>query len=281
MSKFYKENRNPNWNYGGKRWKLSRSKIDLFLNCPRCFYVDNKLGTARPPGFPFNLNSAVDSLFKKEFDIHRVAKTKHPIMEQYGVDAVPFQHIKMDEWRENFKGVTCKHGPTGFTIMGAVDDIWVNPDGELIVVDYKSTSKDGKIDELNADWHIGYKRQMEIYQWLLRQNGFRVSNIGYFVYANASTDEEAFDGKLEFEITLIPYTGNDSWIEDTLENIKKCLDDARVPLPSKDCDYCKYRETAGKKLLENKKKLFDRKTPEITDKKIASKSSVKKTDTLF
>ncbi len=280
MSNFYKPNRNSAWNYGGARWRLSRSKIDRFLECPRCFYLDNKLGTARPPGFPFNLNSAVDTLFKKEFDIHRIKKEAHPLMKQYCVDAVPFQHKDLDIWRENFKGIQYSHKKTGMTISGALDDVWVNPAGELIVVDYKSTSKDGKIEALDQGWHAGYKRQMEIYQWLLRQNGFKVSNTGYFVYANASKDEEAFDGKLEFEVTLIPYTGSDDWIEDTIINIKKCLEDERVPSADEDCDYCRYREYAGKKLLENKKQLLGGKQAEIKHKEI-QKEDGDKTDTLF
>ena len=36
------------------------------------------------------------------------------------------------------------------------------------------------------------KRQMEIYQWLLRKNGFKVSDTGYFVYANGITDARSF-----------------------------------------------------------------------------------------
>lgn len=250
MSQYYKPHRNPNWNYGGPRFRLSRSKIDLFVECPRCFYVDNKLGVARPPGYPFALNSAVDALLKKEFDTHRVAGSAHPLMEQYGVDAVPFEHPDMDEWRENFKGVQCIDAATGFTVSGAVDDVWVNPAGDLFVVDYKSTSKDGKIEALDQDWHAGYKRQMEIYQWLLRQRGFSVSNIGYFVYANASKDTHAFDGKLEFEVTLIAYEGSDAWVSGTLQDIKTCLDGGEVPLANEDCDYCRYREAAGKVLLE-------------------------------
>jgi len=252
MSQFYKPDRKSDWNYGGPRWRLSRSKIDLFTECPRCFYIDNKLGTARPPGFPFNLNSAVDALLKKEFDVHRANHSKHPLMNEYGVDAVPFSHEMIDEWRENFKGVTTKHNSTGFTISGAIDDVWVNPKDELIVVDYKATSKDEHIVELNQDWHAGYKRQMEIYQWLLRQNGFKVSDTGYFVYANASKDEEAFDGQLIFEVTLVPYTGSDVWIEQTLHNIKECLESDEIPTPGADCDYCVYRETAGRKLLAHK-----------------------------
>ena len=258
MSNYYKANRNPNWNYGGGRWRLSRSKIDLFLNCKRCFYVDNKLGVARPPGFPFNLNSAVDALFKKEFDVHRKNKTTHPIMKRYGVDAVPFAHKEIDQWRDNFKGIEHKHRQTGFKVCGAVDDIWINKNGELIVVDYKSTSKDARIDSLDEDWHIGYKRQMEVYQWLLRQNGFSVSDTGYFVYANADTNVNAFDAKLEFEITLIPYRGNSDWIDDKLLEIKKYLDSEEIPDADTDCDYCNYREAAGKKLLEVHKKLKDK-----------------------
>ena len=53
MSEYYNPNRMESWNYGGKNWKLSRSKIDLFSSCPRCFYIDNKLGVKRVPGFPF------------------------------------------------------------------------------------------------------------------------------------------------------------------------------------------------------------------------------------
>jgi len=250
MTDYYKPNRKPDWNYGGNKWRLSRSKIDLFVECGRCFYVDNKLGVARPPGFPFNLNSAVDALLKKEFDIHRAGKSRHPIMEQYGVSAVPFEHPKMGIWRENFKGITCEHEPTGFTVSGAVDDIWVDPEGRLIVVDYKSTSKDEKIEALDKDWHDGYKRQMEVYQWLLRQNGFDVSDTGYFVYANAGRDKKAFDGVLEFDVTLIAYTGNADWIESTLAKIKECLDDDRIPEPADDCDYCRYRKAAGEVLRE-------------------------------
>lgn len=253
MSGFYKPDRKPDWNYGGSHWRLSRSKIDLFKECRRCFYLDNKLGTARPPGFPFNLNSAVDALLKKEFDIHRAGKTPHPLMEAYGLDAVPFAHPKIDTWRENFKGIETSHDATGFTVSGAVDDIWINPEGQLIVVDYKSTSKDEKIEALDQEWHRGYKRQMEIYQWLLRQNGFDVSNTGYFVYANASKDREAFDGKLEFEVTLVPYTGNADWIEQTLLDIKETLDGNEIPPAGAECDYCIYRETAGKKFQAHKK----------------------------
>lgn len=243
MSNYYNPQRSEKYRYTpdqSKTFKLSRSKIDLFVECPRCFYIDRVLGTGRPPGFPFALNSAVDHLLKQEFDAHRVADTQHPLQEQYGVDAKPVPHEKLDEWRENFAGVQTLHEPTNLLIFGAIDDLWINSKGEYIVVDYKSTSKNEEITELNKDWQDGYKRQMEIYQWLLRQNGYKVSNTGYFVYCNGNTDKEAFDAKLEFDVTLIAYEGSDSWVEGTLKEIKKCLDSSDIPSSGDDCDYCAF-----------------------------------------
>ncbi len=229
----------------GQPFKLSRSKLELFTNCPRCFYLDRRLGVGQPPGFPFTLNSAVDALLKSEFDIHRAKKTTHPLMKAYGIDAIPFQHPLMDVWRETFKGIEYYHEPTQLTIGGAVDDIWVTPAGELLIVDYKATSTTSEIT-LDAEYRQSYKRQMEIYQWLYRKNGFKVSNAGYFVYANGKKDKEAFDGKLEFDVQIIPYTGDDSWVEQTIINAHRCLSSDTIPDPAENCEWCKYREKAAK-----------------------------------
>jgi len=228
-------------------FKLSRSRLENFLRCKLCFYLDRRLGVDQPPGFPFTLNNAVDHLLKKEFDIHRVAKSAHPLMEQYGVDAVPFEHPDLKKWRENFVGIQYLHEPTNLMITGAVDDIWVDPKGELIVVDYKATSTETEIT-LDAQYRQAYKRQMEIYQWLFRRNGFTVSNTGYFVYVNALKDKIAFDKKLEFEVKLLSYTGSDAWVEKTITDAHMCLVENTSPAPSKDCEYCAYRAAANEAL---------------------------------
>lgn len=245
----YNPNRAADWNYGGAKWKLSRSKIDFFFECPRCFYLDNVLGTKRP-GFPsFNLNIAVDELFKKEFDVHRKDQTKHPIMEKCELDVVPFQHEMMDTWRDPFVGIMHTHEPTDLLVSGGVDDIWVTSEGKLVIVDYKSTSKDGRIDKLgDSPWEQQYTRQLGVYRWLLEQNGFEVEDMGYLVYANASKDEPGFDDKLVFETTLVPVKTTVDWIEPTLADIKKCLEQKGLPKTGEKCEFCPYREAAGKKL---------------------------------
>lgn len=249
FKKAYNPNRSAEWNYGGSKWRLSRSKIDLFIECPRCFYLDNKLGTKRPSFPSFNLNIAVDELFKKEFDIHRATQTPHPIMTKYQIEAVPFQHKNIDIWRDPFVGIEYADQKTGFVVSGGVDDIWVGKDGSLIIVDYKSTSKDGSITTLSdSPWDQQYTRQLGVYRWLLEQNGFRVAETGYLVYANASKSLDAFDDKLIFETTLVPVPTKTEWITPVLLDIKACLDSDTIPPVGTTCEFCPYREACGKKL---------------------------------
>lgn len=243
MSDYYKAPRTRNLYDATSNtpYRLSRSKIDLFIKCPKCFYLDRKLGIGQPPSYPFSLNSAVDALLKKEFDIHRSKGTAHPLMQAYGIDAIPFAHEKMDEWRDSMhRGITMPIDGTNIVVTGGVDDVWVKPDGELIIVDYKATSKAKEVT-LDEDWQDGYRRQMEIYQWLFRMNGFRVSSTGYFVYCNGDADKEAFDGKLEFDIKLLPYTGDDSWVAPTINDAIACLNGDTIPQAGENCDFCLYR----------------------------------------
>lgn len=236
-------------------FKVSRSKIDLFTECQRCAYLDMRLGVKRPSMPAFTLNNAVDELLKREFDIHRAAASTHPLMQRYGLDAVPLADERMEEWRDALRrGIGYFHEPTNIFVRGGIDDVWVNPAGELIIVDYKATSK--KIGpSSDEDLYDSYKRQMEIYQWLFRKNDFAVSPTGYFVYVNGKSDAKAFDGKLEFDIELISYAGSDAWIEPAIFDLKKMLLSDEVPpigtsFGGGPCEYCTYRENAGKTLRE-------------------------------
>ena len=183
---------------------ISRSRLEKFHACPRCFWLDRVMGVDTP-GIPsFLLNTLVDTLLKREFDVHREAGTPHPYMSENGLDhMVPLDHAMMDEWRENFKGVRVERH--GLQVFGAVDDIWMSTEGdseEWYVVDYKSTATRS---ELTADLFLediykgSYVRQMAIYQWLLRELWHPVSTRGFFVYENGNVDDSSLlnDGSAE------------------------------------------------------------------------------------
>lgn len=224
-------------------YTISRSKIELFTQCQRCFWLDARQGIKRPNGPPFQINKAIDELFKKEFDTYRSNKKAHPIMTQYGLKAVPFAHKDLDTWRDTFKGIRTVHKPTSLEVFGGIDDVWVNEEGELVVVDYKATAKPKEVT-LDADWQQSYKRQLEVYQWLLRQNGFSVNNTGYFVYTNAQYSGDSFNDTLVFKTKLIAHEGSDDWIAPTLVNIKETLEGPIPPVGDSImggvCEFCSY-----------------------------------------
>lgn len=225
-------------------YPFSRTKLDNFLKCPRCFYLDRRLGIRPPSGPAFAINIAVDELLKREFDICRKDEVPHPLMVENGINAVPWPSLfEHEEWRNNRKGIRFLHEPTNLQVFGAVDDIWVNEQGELIVVDYKATSKAKKIKSAEdiGGWYEAYKRQLEIYVWLLRQqDGCTVSNDIYWVYANGDKKKDAFNGRVEFDMTLIAEQADDSWVDEALINAHACLQSDMPPAPSPDCDFCKY-----------------------------------------
>ena len=227
---------------------VSRAAIEEFIRCSRCSYLRHRHRVVAPPPFPLTLNNAVDALLKREFDLHREQGTRHPWIEAAGIDAVPMQHPMLSKWRTNRSGVRRVHQATGIEVYGAVDDLWRAADGTVFVVDYKATG--GQVKEsLDAPWQGGYKRQAEIYQWLLRGNGLCVSDTAYFVYCFADKDAGSFGARLSFAHRIIPYVGDVSWLDEVMIRLQQTMASPTPPQAGADCDYCNYREKASAALV--------------------------------
>ena len=192
-------------------------------------------------------------MYKKEFDICRKNQTPHRLFEQYGLNHfVPFQHPEIDKWRDSMHhGLSARFGNTNIMLFGGVDDVWINTDDELHIVDYKATAKKTFNPNFDTGWEVCYKRQIEIYQWLFRKNGFKVSDIGYIIYANGKSDEKEFNKNLSFEEYLFPLACNTDWVDEIIKEIYQCLNSEKLPKSGggwngEGCEQCLY-----------KKKLFD------------------------
>lgn len=247
MNIYQKRQRNLYDPKSKESFAVSRSKIDMYLKCPRCFYLDRRLGLSRPSMPGWSLNSAVDELLKNEFDLLRKKGKQHDLMTRYKINAIPFDHPEIDKWRENFVGKQYLHEGTNLLITGAVDDIWINKKKQLLIIDYKATSTTKEIS-LEDEYKKDYKKQMEVYQWIFRKSGFNVSDTGYFIFANAGKNRARFDGRLEFELSIIPHKGDDTWVEPTIHKIKKCLESNQIPASSETCEFCTYRKLINKEM---------------------------------
>jgi hypothetical protein len=184
----------------------------------------------------------VDALLKRECNVYRAQQKPHPIAVEYNLEAIPYQPEPAEllgDWRNNKRGIGYHHQLTNFHVYGAIDDIWVNPSRELIIIDYKATSKNGDV-VLDQEYHDAYRRQLDIYAWLFKMNGYPVYDKAYWVYCNGIKDAETFENCLNFKTVLIEHSVDTSWIEERLIQDHQCLNQAETPPRCDNCDFCKY-----------------------------------------
>lgn len=223
-----------------KPFRVSRSKIENFIRCPACFWMDRVKGISFPGMPSFTLNSETDALLKKDFDKSRELQKPHPFMVKNGLEhLVPFGHEDFQSWTQARRfGLRTIHQPTNLMIGGGLDDVWHDRDtDQIFMVEYKSTATKKTPITLEGNYKKGYKRQIDMYQWILRQNGFDVSDTSYFVYVNGYTETQTSflnetKANMEFDVDLIIYEGNDDWVEDTIFKIKDCLHSKVCPTHS-------------------------------------------------
>ena len=222
--------------------KLSRSTVEKYINCPRCCVLE-KIYDIKPPSLPFTLNIAVDNLCKNEFDFYREREEPHPLFKKNNIDAIPFKHSEMDNWRNNYKGIRYYSSEHQYDFGGVIDDVWQKNNGELIIADIKATSKNkfNWTDTWNKyDYPKSYKRQLEMYQWLFKMNGFKVSNEAYIIYFNGKKNEKFFQNTLEFDTHVIKLNCSTDWVEQKIIDTANLLRSEIFPIPSQTCQNCNY-----------------------------------------
>ncbi len=233
-------------------FKISRGKFSNFLTCKRCFYLDRVKGLD-PPGTPgWTLNETTDLLLKKEFDYCRERQIPHRLfIENQLSNVVPFDHPEIDNWRDSLhKGLMLRHKDTNIILTGGVDDIWQhNISKQLIIVDYKSQAKLGRVDKqdyLEDPYHEAYKIQMDFYAYLLSGMEFDVHQTSYFLVCNAKRDDQEFQKRMNFDEYLVPYNWNIDWIDNKIDEMVSLMNSRQVPEQNPSCKNCAYSEQYAK-----------------------------------
>ena len=158
-------------------FKISRTKIDLYFDCKRCFYIDQKYGIKRPHGAALVINNHIVNKFKKNLEILRNTKTIIPettLISESGFTAL--DHPRVSHWTDPFKGIESFHKTTNMTVNASIDDIWTD-DEKCYPVIIKSISRESK-DVENSIWP-GYTRQLSLYGHLLQNNDLEIIGINY------------------------------------------------------------------------------------------------------
>ena len=120
--------------------RLSPSTLNLFRECPRCFWLQFKKGIARPRGIFPSLPNGMDKVLKKYFDSYRKKGTLPPeIAQEIGTSAKLYTNMEdLKIWRNNFKGLQKEYPEYKFTLRGAIDELLISKDGKYIPFDFKT-----------------------------------------------------------------------------------------------------------------------------------------------
>jgi hypothetical protein len=112
-----------------------------------------------------------------------------------------------------------------------------------MVVDYKATARAEAVS--TAGLYDSYRRQAEVYQFLLAMQGLCVTDTAWFVYANGDKTRAAFGGELKFRMNLVPYVGDRRWVQGTFEQAVACAEGTERPSAAEGCEWCVYVERRG------------------------------------
>ena len=202
--------------------------LNLFRECPRCFWLHFNKKVKRPRGIFPSLPGGMDLVIKKYFDRYR--GTLPPEIKGK-VEGSLMPDIKlMDKWRNWRSGLEYHDKELDAVLFGALDDCLIDDD-RYIPLDYKTRGSAPKYGFSERY----YQTQLDAYSLLLSTNDCKTRNFAYLVYYYPTEVRE--NGLVKFDIKPVK-------VETNLERAKKTFCDAvellKGPMPERNnnCEYC-------------------------------------------
>lgn len=214
-------------------YKLSPSSLSLFKECPRCFWLRFRKGIFRPEAIFPSLPSGMDIVLKTHFDSFMARGLLPPELAKLKGEVKLFDNIELlREWRSNQKGVRWTDRK-GNILRGAVDNL-LKKGSKLTVLDYKT--RGFPLKEETPEYA---KNQLDIYNFLLRKNGYATEDYSYLLFYHPLKVNEK--GDVIFHTDLIKMKVSIKNAENIFRKALKVLD-GRMPKAGEGCQYCKWVE---------------------------------------
>jgi CRISPR/Cas system-associated exonuclease Cas4 (RecB family) len=218
----YRINKSFKQTSGSNRIVLSPSTLNIFRDCPRCFWLHINHGIKRPRGAFPSIASGLDRVIKEYFDSYREKGEIPPLLKNKIEGKLIPQLPKKLFFNDNSKNVA---------LMGMLDECLVLPENLYAPLDYKTRGS------LPTNIHPAYQLQMDSYTLLLEKNNYKTNNISYLLYFVPHS------GKLHegipFEVKIMEVKTS---IDRALNIFYRAVDLLKTPMPtsSEDCEYCNW-----------------------------------------
>ncbi|OGL67633.1 hypothetical protein A3B21_01420 [Candidatus Uhrbacteria bacterium RIFCSPLOWO2_01_FULL_47_24] len=220
----------------GRRYiQLSASTLSLYKECPRCFWLQLKAGVHRPKGIFPSLPGGMDGVIKTYFDQFRGTKEGLPPEIRGKVEGKLLEDQELlNGWRVRTGGLRYFDKKLNTKLMGLLDDCLVDR-GAYIPLDYKTRGYAPKEDSSSF-----YQHQLDIYEWLLQENGCKTKGVGFLVYYHPLGVRK--DGIVQFEVTPKRMETSPQRARKLFEDAAKLLQSEKAPKAHSTCTFCSWGE---------------------------------------
>jgi hypothetical protein len=213
-----------------KKIYLSPSSLNLFNDCPRCFWLDKNKRIKRPRGIFPSLPGGMDLVIKKYFDKYRKVDKLPPEVKGRIEGQLMNDLALLETWRSWRKTNLCYVNDSYNAVLsGALDDCLVDEE-YYIPLDYKTRGS-----QLKSDPRQYYQTQLDCYCLMLESNGYKTKGLSYLLYYWPTEVKE--NGEVIFHVEPIKIETNTKSAEEVIRQAALCLD-GEIPEPSKECEYC-------------------------------------------
>lgn len=137
----------------------------------------------------------------------------------------------LKKWRNWRTGLSFYDKKADAKLVSALDDCLISEDNFFLPLDYKSKG------DIKEDSHIFHQNQLNIYTWLLDENGYPAKDIGYLVFFAPLK----VNSNNTIEFNVVPKRIETS--KDSARNLfYKALSLLNGPMPEKheNCDFCRW-----------------------------------------
>lgn len=215
-----------------KTFRLSPSRLNLYLECPLCFWLSEQ-GIHRPKGPFSSLPGGIDRKLKVYFDGYRKEGKLPPELKGKVEGKLYDDMQKMDIWRNSRKGLSWID-EEGNLLFGAIDDCLF--DGEnFIAIDFKTYGG----SEIKADKIEFYQNQLDCYALLFEKNGLKHPGYSYLVFFMPVEVKE--HGIIEFRIEVKKVSVDAKRALKTFRDALNVLKGKR-PKKHSECTFCAWAD---------------------------------------
>jgi hypothetical protein len=205
---------------------LSATSINLFLDCPRCFWFAANKKIYRPRGPMPSITIGVDSEIKKLFNYYRNIGKLPPFLD--GKISGRLISDLPHTMYANFNPEV--------TLFGYLDEAIQLDDGSYVPFDHKTKNK--KVENVE-DVHPAYRIQTAVYVKLLEEKFKKVQDYGYLAYYFPVYDISGKWIVFENDVKKLDVKNEIGLLSSIVGNALKCVNND-VPEPSEKCEYCNW-----------------------------------------